>query len=135
MDVPRAIIHQGFLLIERFIRQGHEITAHRHIPVGKLNAEVGGLERRPAGIALLRIITQHRQVGHIAAGSHPVRDGPGKPHLSRPGQGIHRGLVRGLHGGFPAEGLAGHIRHPVAQQHYLFHRVILSFQKEISVCF
>lgn len=43
---PRAIIHQGFLLIERFIRQGHEITAHRHIPGRK--AECRGWRPRAA---------------------------------------------------------------------------------------
>ena len=60
MDVSGTIIRQGLFLVNRVVRQGHEITAQRYILIRELNTDIRGFQRRPSGIAILRVITQNR---------------------------------------------------------------------------
>ena len=120
-DIAGTIVQKRFFFVRLILGQGYQVAAQCHILVRQLNADVGCLQRRAAGIALSGVITHHRQIGHIAARGHPLLYGTDQADFRVGYEGIHGGLMSLFHGCHSSQGRTGGIRHSVAKQNHIFH--------------
>ena len=114
MDIPRAVIEDGFFRIIRFVRQGNEITAEGHVVIRQIDTDIRRLQRGAAGVAFPRVISHHGEVGHVAAGGHSLLHGADHADFPLRGETVHRRLVGRFHRRAAIQRGAGHIRHAVA---------------------
>ena len=121
-DLAGAVVDDGLLGVGLFFGNGDDITAEDDVSVLHGNTHAEGFQGGAAGIILLGVITQHRQVCHVAAGLHGRRNGPGQAHGAFTRQFVHRGSRSAFQGGLAAQRLQRLVGHAVAQDHDILHR-------------
>jgi hypothetical protein len=60
--------------------QGDQVHPEGDLLRFKPDTHAGGFERRPHGVVEFRVISEQREIGHIAPWIHAVGDGSGKPY-------------------------------------------------------
>ena len=100
-----------------------QVAAEGDIALFHLHTGARSLQRGAAGIDQARVIAEDVQNGGIAARGHAARHGAHLAHQPLPCQAVNHRLFRRLQRSFAAQLFHREIRHAVADDQYIFHKL------------
>ena len=100
---------------------GGHIAAEGRLVAFERDAHGSGLQRRPAGIVLLRPVAQQGEVGHVATRRIARRDRPVQKDLPLAAEFVHGRCHGRLEGGLVADFGYRQIAHAVTNEYQIFH--------------
>ena len=128
-NFPCAVIEHRLILERGLIRKGDEVAAVGHVVRPELYPQADRFKRGTPGIAAGRIDADRRQVRHIAAGRHVLRNGNRHSHHAVRGDPVHIGVACGFQRSAAFKLLKGFVGHPVPQKYDIFQNSFLPVKK------
>ena len=120
-DIAAGVVKHGLCAVIRLVAQSDKVAAQSDISLAHLDSDADRLKGRAAGVALLRIESEHAHICNIAAGFESSGNGPDKSYFAPRRKRIDIGLLCDFHRRLSAESLNGIIRHAVAENYSIFH--------------
>ena len=134
-DLAGRVVQDGLFFIGLILCDGDDVAPQHHIGVRHLHTHAEGFQRRPAGIILFGIVTQHREVCHIAAGLHRGRHRSGKAHFALAGQFIHHRGSGTFQRGSAFQRSQRFVCHTVTENHNILHGLTLPVRHRRTIVF
>ena len=120
-DFAGGVIHNGFLGVGFFLREGDHIAPEDHIVWFHFHAHTQGFQGRSSGKIGHGIITHNGQIGNFTAGGHTQGYVLHHAHFTAGGQSIHGGGGSGFQRCQTTQGFHGLVGHAVAQDNDILH--------------
>ena len=81
-NIAAGVVEHGLCAVIRLVAQGNKVAAQGNVRIAHVDSDAHRLKGRTAGIALLRVESEHAHICNIAAGLQTLGNGSHKSDLA-----------------------------------------------------